>query len=236
MTTPESNETSQSNQKQPSAEQHPADGSHTFPPQTPAQPSYAAPPADGPYASPPTAAPASSGQHPVPPQAAQPYPGAQPTAGQPGPYPYPVGQPGLPYGYPMAQPVRTPTGTLSWALGFLIFLLIPFLSGIISGAAMALTFGAAAKHGGVARENARSAANWGLTYVTLSLVLVIGHFIALFAFSNSRFGDDFFPIGIPIMLYFAVSILHVVLVIVGTVKASSGKVMRVPFAIPYIRA
>lgn len=38
---------------------------------------------------------------------------------------HPAGRYVPPYGYPMAQPVRTPTGTLSWALGFLIFLPIP---------------------------------------------------------------------------------------------------------------
>lgn len=224
MSTPESNEASQ-----PVEGQHPAAGTHAFPPQNSVQPPYSPP-------------------------AAQPYPGVQPSIGhpsgyqypavhpqaapgQPGPHPYPPAHPGAPYGaYPVVQPGRTPTGTLSWALGFLIFLLIPFLSGIISGAAMALTFGAAAKHGGVARENARSAANWGLTYVTLSLVLVIAHFIAVFAFADSGAGRGFFPIGIPITIYFAVSLLHVVLVIVGTVKSSSGKVMRVPFAVPYIRA
>lgn len=227
MTTPESNEVPWAPHGQQSAE-----GTHAIPPQNPTPP-----PAQPPYAQP----------QPAPPQSAQAYPGAQPAPGQqapspypapgqPGPYPYPAGQPGAQYGYPVAQPVRTPTGTLSWALGFLVFLPIPFLGGIISGVVMALTFGAAAKHGGVARENARSAANWGLTYVTLSLVLVIGHFIAVIAFSDTGLGRGFFPIGIPIMVYLAVSILHVVLVIMGTVKTSSGGTMRVPFAIPYIRA
>lgn len=170
-------------------------------------------------------------QPPAPPaQPYQPYPG-QPYQGQPGPYP---GQPGAPYGYPV--PVRTPTGTLSWALGFLVFLVFPFISGIISGVAMGLSYGSAAKHGGIARENGRSAANWGFTYVLVSVVLVIAHFVMLAALSGTSAARGFFPIGLPLTVYFVISLLHIVLVIVGTVRASSGKVMKVPFAIPFIRA
>ena len=232
MTTPESNPN-----PQPQA-QPPAQGAHAFPPQPP-PPTYAPPTAGGHQPPPGAPYPGQQAAPPYPGQpAGQPYPPAQPYAGQPSPYQYPAGQPGSPYGYgyPMAQPLRTPTGTLSWALGFLIFVMIPFVSSVISGVAMALTYSSGAKHGGVARENARSAANWGLTYVTLSVVLVITHFITAISLASTDLGDGFFPIGIPITIYFAISILHVVLVIMGTVKASRGTVLRVPFAIPYIRA
>lgn len=219
MSTPESNET-----PQPGSGQHPDLGSHAFQqPQPPVPPASQAP---GPYPAQPGQFAPQAGQHPAQPGQYPPY--AAP--GQPGAYP-----PGQ-YGYPVVQPARIPTGTLSWALGFLIFLVIPFVSGIISGAAMALSFGASAKHGGIARENARSAANWGLTYVTVSVVLLIVHIILVVGLTGGAGARGFYPIGIAITLYFALSILHVVLVIVGTVKASSGKVMRVPFAIPYIRA
>ena len=46
----------------------------------------------------------------------------------------------------------------------------------------------------------------------------------------------FYPLGIPITVYFALSVAHLVIVIIGTVRASSGKVMWVPFAIPFLRA
>ena len=174
-------------------------------------------------------APIPSGGHPHPP-AAQ-YPPAPPAAPGQGQYAQPAQ-----YGYPMPHAVRTPTGVLSWALGFLIFAVVPVISSIVSGGAMAIAFAAAAKHGGVARENARAAANWGLTYVTATIVLVIAHIVLLLALSGSRIATGFFPVGIPITLFGALSVLHIVLVIMGTVKASSGKIMRVPFAIPYIRA
>lgn len=162
---------------------------------------------------------------------------AQPAYGAPGPYP--AQPPAAPqYGTPGAYgyPVKPSTGTLSWALGFLIFIGIPFLSGIVSGVVMASVYRSVASKGEIARQNARSAANWALTYLTVSTALIILHIIVLFAFARNEGVSGFFPLGIPITLYFAVSILHVVLVIVGTVKASGGKVMRVPFAIPYIRS
>jgi len=187
----------------------------------PQQPTYTAPPAQGVPAQPPYGAPA------------QPYPVA-PQYGPPGAPQYGAPQYGAPgaYGYP---PPKPSTGTLSWALGFLIFISIPFLSGIVSGVVMASVYRSVSRKGEIARQNARSAANWALTYLTVSIALLLVHIIVLVAFAGDDGMTGFFPLGIPITLYFAVSILHVVLVIVGTVKASSGKVLRVPFAIPYIR-
>lgn len=196
----------------PARGQHPVIGPSGIP-----QPGLSSPPPAPPQVSP--QAPPQQAQYPQTPYPQTPYP-----------------QAGAPYGQPAVMPARTPTGMLSWALGFLIFVLFPFISGIISGVAMAIPYGASAKHGGVARENARSAANWGLTYVAVSVVLGVVHVIALATLSGTSAAHGFFPIGIPLMVYLAVSILHVVLVIVGTVRSSSGKVMRVPFAVPYIRA
>jgi hypothetical protein len=182
------------------------------PPQAPGYtqqtPGYAAPQAPG-YA---------------PPQA----PGYAPP---PGPA-YPVQ--GYPAGaYPAAVP---PRGLLPWALGLLILIPFPFVGGLASGIAMAVSGGASRRFGGVARENARAALNWGLTYLLVSTVLLISHFVILFSLTADSPSTGFYPIGIPITIYFALSIFHVVLVVMGMVKASSGKVVRVPFAIPYLRA
>ncbi|WP_091231678.1 DUF4870 domain-containing protein [Microbacterium sp. 3J1] len=174
---------------------------------------YAPPPAPG------HAAPQVPGY--APPQA----PG-HPTQG------YPAG--GYPAGsYPAVVP---PRGLLPWALGLLILIPFPFIGGLASGVAMAVGGGASRRFGGVARENARVALNWGLTYVLVSTVLLVSHFVLLFALTSDSPATGFFPIGIPITMYFALSILHLVLVIVGMVRASSGRAMRVPFAIPYLRA
>ncbi|MGJ0387663.1 DUF4870 domain-containing protein [Microbacterium sp. CGR1] len=144
---------------------------------------------------------------------------------------YPAG--GYPVGaYPAAVP---PRGLLPWALGLLILIPFPFLGGLASGIAMAVSGGASRRFGGVARENARAALNWGLTYLLVSTVLLVSHFVLLFSLTADSPTSGFFPIGIPITIYFALSVLHLVLVIVGMVRAAGGKIMRVPFAIPYLR-
>lgn len=137
------------------------------------------------------------------------------------------------------QPPKPATGTLSWALGFLVFLPIPFLGAIAAAIGMAAPYGSAKKHGGLARENARSAANWGITYGIVSTVLLIVHFVVVFSVSmasSTGGAQGFYPVGTVITIYFALGILHVVLTIIGTVRSTKGALMRVPFAIPFIRA
>lgn len=163
------------------------------------------------------------------------YGNPQQQTGHPAPgYPapgYPAG--GYPVGaYPAAVP---PRGLLPWALGLLILIPFPFVGGLASGIAMAVSGGASRRFGGVARENARAALNWGLTYLLVSTVLLVSHFVLLFSLTADSPTSGFYPIGIPITIYFALSVLHLVLVIVGMVRAAGGKVMRVPFAIPYLR-
>lgn len=139
-------------------------------------------------------------------------------------------------GYPAPPAPVPPRGLLPWVLGFLILVPFPFVGGLASGIAMAVSGGASRRAGGVACENARSALNWGLTYLMVSTLLLILHFVLLFVLTAQAPTTGFFPLGIPITVYFAMSILHVVVVILGTVRASSGKAMRVPFAIPFLRA
>lgn len=164
-----------------------------------------------------------------------------PASGYPAPgyaapgYPAP-GYPAQAYpatSYPASAP---PRGLLPWVLGFLIFLPIPFLGGLVSGIAMAVSGGSSLRAGGPARENARAALNWGITYVMVSTLLLLLHFVVLFALTAQTRTTGFFPIGIPITIYLALSLLHVVIVIIGTVRSSSGRVVRVPFAIPFLRA
>ena len=189
----------------------------------PQAPRYAPPQASG-YAQPQ----ASAYAQPQPQAPAYGYPQQHPGHPAPG---YPAG--GYPVGsYPAAVP---PRGLLPWALGLLILIPFPFLGGLASGIAMAVSGGASRRFGGVARENARAALNWGLTYLLVSTVLLVSHFVLLFSLTADSPTSGFYPIGIPITIYFALSVLHLILVIVGMVRAAGGKVMRVPFAIPYLR-
>lgn len=99
---------------------------------------------------------------------AQPYPGQPYAPAVPGP-PY-AGQPDAPY----PVPVQQPTGASSWAMGFLAFIPIPFLNVLITGIAMASMYPSVRKKGvPLATENARIAANWGLTLIASHVVLVV---------------------------------------------------------------
>lgn len=179
---------------------------------------------------------------PPPPPPAHHAPVADHTPGQqalgyPGPaYPAAPGSPAQGYPTPVYPQPVPPRGLLPWVLGFLIFVPFPFVGGLASGIAMAVSGGSSRRAGGPARENARSALNWGLTYLLVSTLLLVLHIVLLFTLTRGSGASGFFPIGIPITVYFAISVLHVVLVIIGTVRVSSGKVMRVPFAIPFLRA
>lgn len=159
------------------------------------------------------------------PPAGAPAPGTQPAYGAPA---YGYGQPS-PYAY---QPPPS-NGALAWALGFLIF--IPVLGFIAAGIAMACSYGPLSRRGDVARENARSALNWGLTFMIVQIVMLILHVTLLFALAGGEGTRSFYPIGIPITIFAVVGLLHIVLTIVGTVRASSGEVMKVPIAIPFVR-
>ncbi len=194
----------------------------------------------GEFAPPPPARPVM----PAPPAQAPPPPGYGAAPANPAPssypapsYPAPSAPAGYPVpGYPAPAPAVPPRGLLPWVLGFLILVPFPFVGGLASGIAMAVSGGASRRAGGPARENARSALNWGLTYLMVSTLLVILHFVLLFVLTAQAPTTSFFPLGIPITVYFALSIVHLVVVIMGTVRASSGKVMRVKFAIPFLRA
>lgn len=138
------------------------------------------------------------------------------------------------YGVP--QYVKPASGTLSWAMGFLVFVPVPFLGIIAAGIVMAALSASASRKNALAAANARSAANWGLTALLVSTGLLILHFVLLFVLTSGESSTSgFYPLGIPITLYGLVILVHIVLTIIGTIRASSGRVMRVPFAIPFLR-
>lgn len=156
------------------------------------------------------------------------------------PPPQGPGYPASPTGYvPPGQQASIvqsqPTGTLAWALGFIACIFIPFLSVLVAGIAMRAVYGSQARKGPLAEANARSAANWGLTLVFVSTGLLVLHFVLLFVLTSGGEVANFYPLGIPITMYGVIVLLHIVLTIVGTVRARSGKVVRIGFAIPFVR-
>jgi len=154
---------------------------------------------------------------------------AAPGTSAPGVYTPPGAAPGF-----VPAPGYT-AGTMSYALGFLAYIPIPFAGLIIAGIAMAASKGSVSRRGPVAAENARRAANWGLTVITVVLLTVILLIISgtIAAATDAR---GFFPTGLPILLYFAVAVAHLVVLIAGLVSTSSGRVFTNPIAIPFFRA
>ncbi|GAB3624778.1 hypothetical protein GCM10027418_28630 [Mariniluteicoccus endophyticus] len=170
-----------------------------------------------------------------------PPPGQQPP-GQPyaGP-PQQAGQPQMPYGpHAYTRPVVVPaasTGAISWWAGLLVFALVPFLSSVVAGAVMVVVGRSQKGKGPVAVEIGRGAANWGLTYLIATVLLVGTHFVLLFTLAGDRpspYADSFFPIGIPITLWLVVTLAHIVVSIVGGVRAGGGRPTHV--GIPFFRA
>ncbi|RUR01792.1 DUF4870 domain-containing protein [Labedella endophytica] len=129
-------------------------------------------------------------------------------------------------------------GTGAWALGFLAYVPIPFIAQIMTGLIMAGVYPTHKKRGAIAHANARHAANWGLTYSTLTVVLIllaIG-FAALITNGGSTTASGSvtaLPL-IPLGLWMLVSLVHVIVTIIGTVQASRGAVFRFPLAIRFI--
>lgn len=162
-------------------------------------------------------------------------PGAAPSAYETAyqqPYPQAGQQPYPPAGY--QQPTAPPaTGALPYGLGFLAYIPIPYLSLVIAGIVMASVYPSQKKKGGLAAENARHAANWGLSLIVY-MVLAFLVFAVLLA-TRPEGSTGFFPVGIPVLVFFALGIAHLVVIIMGLVAANKRTVMRNRIAIPFIR-
>lgn len=134
-----------------------------------------------------------------------------------------------------STPVYTPppqTGRFSWALGFLAYIPIPYVSLTIAAIAMWATYPARSRHpSALVRDNARNAANWGMT-VLLVIVLCIVYTIVM-ALSEENRTAGFFPIGGGIIAFLALSVVHLIVTIAGTVIGAT-RVFRGP-GIPFLR-
>jgi uncharacterized Tic20 family protein len=163
------------------------------------------------------------------PQAANPYAAAAP--GPANPY---AAAPGGYGGAPAPQPSAA-IAVLPHALGFLApILFVPFLSTLLTGLAMIIAAGVQRRNP-LAEPLSRSAGNWGITLMIASALLGTMHFVLLATLSDGS-GSSFFPIGIPIVIYAAVCIAHLVVTIVGLVRAGQRRPWRNPLAIPFLSA
>ncbi|UWF78136.1 MULTISPECIES: DUF4870 domain-containing protein [Microbacterium] len=125
---------------------------------------------------------------------------------------------------------RPATGASAWALGLLVLLPVPFLGSLASGGAMVAAYGSLSRQGPLAKANADAARRWGRLFLLVSTALLVVHLaITLPRLFLSAGSAGFLPQGIPILLYIAVCVVHLVVVIVATVRASKGEVVRLPF-------
>lgn len=130
-------------------------------------------------------------------------------------------------------------GTVAWAMGFLAYIPIPFVGSIITGIVMSLVGYAQRDKGALARENGRHAANWGLTYLLMTVVLIGGAVVtlAISTGGGGRVPDPITPIVFTMIgiWAFPLQITHLVLTITGVVKASKGAVFANKLALPLLR-
>jgi uncharacterized Tic20 family protein len=134
--------------------------------------------------------------------------------------------------YPQPHPVPA-TGALPYGLGFLSYIPIPYLSLVIAGIVMASVYPSQKRKGELAAENARNAANWGLSLIAY-MVLNFLFFIILLV-TRDVDATGFFPVGIPILIFLAIGVAHLVVMIMGLVAANKRTVFRNRIAIPFIR-
>lgn len=157
-------------------------------------------------------------------------PGAAPSVYSPAQTGGYVAQPGDPqqqlYAQPLAYTPRPPTGARSYALGFLAYFPVPVVGLLIAGIVMISVYPGTKRIGGLAEQNGRRAANWGITLIASIIAMIL--LIVVVALLK---GDA----AVPGLAYIAIAITHVVVIIMGTVKANAGKVFDNALAIPFLR-
>ena len=124
------------------------------------------------------------------------------------------------------------SGALPYGLGFISYLPIPFLNLIITGVVMAAVYPGQRRKSPLAAENARRAANWGLTVIAARVVMVVlclGVIAIVHGTENGQLGL------IPLLIYPAVGVAHLVVIINGLAKAKRGAIFENPIAIPFLR-
>ncbi|GAA2075806.1 hypothetical protein GCM10009821_13730 [Aeromicrobium halocynthiae] len=118
---------------------------------------------------------------------------------------------------------------LPWGLGLGVFLCVPFVSSVLASIAMVVAGRLQRGKERHVAENGRNAANWGLTYLLLTVVLVGTHFGLLYALTRDGGSiDGFFPFGIIILTWITVSVVHVGFSIAGLVKGLRQEIFSAP--------
>lgn len=128
----------------------------------------------------------------------------------------------------MTSPAGQATGASAWALGLLVLLPIPMLGSLAAGGAMIAAYDSLSRQGPVARANAAAAKRWGAVFLVVSTALLVIQLV----FGLLRLGGQWpaepgmFPVAVPLLLYIAVCLAHLVVVIVTLPRVRRGEVVR----------
>ncbi len=139
-----------------------------------------------------------------------------------------------PQSYPM--PV---TGALAWWIGFVYLVPVPIVSQIVSWVAPVVTHLRLRPAGGFAAEVSRQAANWQLTFATITVggaVVLVLPAVLISALSGD---GDRIALLVGLGIWFAavvvVGIATIVHMVLGGTKAGRGEVHRPWGSIPFFK-
>lgn len=146
--------------------------------------------------------------------------------------PYPPNSHQAPY--PL-YPSRQEDGAWSWGIGLLALICIPGLGALGAGIAMAVIGRMQLRKGGIASQNGRNAANWGLTYALATLLLAGLHTFTLWYFTRGEPVKDFLPLGSWVVIWVLLTLFHLGYCLYAAIKAGKGAVVKSPPSIRFFR-
>lgn len=137
--------------------------------------------------------------------------------------------------YDGPRPVQPPTGAMGWWLGLLSLWGVAVLGNIFGIIATAIVHAKSRHKPLLARQNARNALNWSISFGAYTVLLFTIHFIVLYLVTaDEAYTGGFFPIGTAIAIWLAVGVYHVIGSIVCAVRASNGQVAWLPGTLPWV--
>jgi hypothetical protein len=129
-------------------------------------------------------------------------------------------------------------GRLGYGLGLLAFVPVPGVSLVVAGALMAAVYPSQRRKGPLAAENARQAANWGLTCIAfvVALAAVTGFLVAIGTAGIDPGPHQISAVLPPVFGLIAFGVRHLLVCITGLVVCARGKVFGNSQAIRFLRA
>lgn len=124
-------------------------------------------------------------------------------------------------------------------MGFFAYLPIPILNSLIAGAIMFFVGLPQQKKGGVAAQNGVNAANWALPLIAVPILFILVMVTGLLTGTKSPTGvtmQSGFDVALVVLgpTWLLLMIAHVIVTIMGTIRANRGGVFRAP-ALPVIK-